>query len=117
MSSRKEAILAAALPVLPILVRYLQLAIEELAMHTFLTPYRYHWGCTLCLFHCKFDSKLTGKYISSFYFHSVFLYGGWLPAYSFVHLILFLVGLWACQDKTSVIAAIAVSLGMSLPGS
>ena len=68
MSSRKEAILAAALPVLPILVRYLQLAIEELAMHTFLTPYRYHWGCILCLFHCKFDSKLTGKYISAFLF-------------------------------------------------
>ncbi|XP_064385243.1 uncharacterized protein LOC135334119 [Halichondria panicea] len=72
MSSRKEAILAAALPVLPILI--------PLGVHFVLVSF-------------------------------VFLYVGgtvWLPAYSFVHLILFLVGLWACQDKTSVIAAIAL---------
>ncbi len=41
---------------------------------------------------------------------SVALYSSafWLPSYIFVHTVLILVGLWACNDKESVIAAIAV---------
>ena len=36
--------------------------------------------------------------------------GEWLPAFTFYHTILFLVGLWALVDKESVEAVVSVSL-------
>ncbi|XP_064385244.1 uncharacterized protein LOC135334120 [Halichondria panicea] len=39
---------------------------------------------------------------------SLVLLSNFLPAYLYVHLILILVGLWACHDKSSVLAAVSV---------
>ena len=59
--------------------------------------------------HIKYELN-AAVFLKEFDFLSYLLYGEWLPAFTFSHTILFLVGLWALVDKESLEAVVSVSL-------